>query len=74
MDSWIYLVESERVPIRFNKHIGTRIIVGGNYDNSDLNPKFVYDKLKNEWVLMCHGYVLFPEIEINSPYDSKKGA
>ena len=70
MDGYQYRIDGRGIPIRFNKHISGQVGVGGDYNNTDRNPKLVYDKEKNQWLLFCHGYIYFPEIELNClPYN-----
>lgn len=67
MDQWSYIVDGGGLHIRYGKFIGSKVILGGGYESIDYNPKFVFDGVKMEWRLICTGYVLFPEIEVNAP-------
>jgi hypothetical protein len=62
------VVESQGTPIRYGKHYGSRLHIGGDYGNIDINPKFVWTG--NEWILNTFGTFLFAEVEINE----KKGS
>lgn len=65
MDQNTYRVDGRGVPIRFHKNIGNEVLIGSRQNNSDMCPRFIFDGVRKEWILDCHGYVCFPEIEIN---------
>ncbi len=65
MDQSQYRITSRYVPIRFGNHVGSSVILGGGYDNSDMSPSFYYDAKKGVWLLDAKGYICFAEIEVN---------
>jgi hypothetical protein len=64
-----HMIFSDQSPIRNREFVGSRVILGGYHDwckKIDINPKFIWDDLKREWILNTFGYICFAEIEINN--------
>ena len=57
-------IESYERPIRYGKYYNNRIFFNTMIDRFSVNPKFVYDAKKSEWVLMNAGYACMAELEI----------
>ncbi len=66
-----YSIESWMYPIRFSKYYGNRVFINSWVDTFCVNPKFVFDGKKKEWVLMNCGYVCFAEQEIEHKSNHK---
>jgi len=62
-----YRVSARGIPIRYNRHIGSEVFIGYDPHKGDVNPKFIWDRKEKMWILSTHGYVIFPEIEVNTP-------
>lgn len=52
-------------PIKYNGRFGSRVFLNASEQHAYGNPKFVYDKKKDQWILMTIGYICFAEEEIN---------
>ena len=51
-------------PIKYNGRFGSRIFLNPSQANNYGNPKFVFDRKKDQWILMTIGYICFAEQEI----------
>lgn len=51
-------------PIKYNGRFGSRIFLNPSKANNYANPKFVYDRKKDQWILMTIGYICFAEQEM----------
>lgn len=57
-------IESYEYPIRFGKYFGNRVFFNTMADSSNINPQFIFDGEKKQWVLFNAGYVCFAETEL----------
>lgn len=64
-------VESYTHPIKFGNHFGNRIFFNPYMDKFNINPKFVFDSIRNFWILVNAGYVCFAENEIEHKSNHK---
>lgn len=71
LDVSSFSVESWEFPIRFGKYFGNRVMLNPMYDQFNINPKFLFDAEKKQWVLMNAGYVCFMENEIEHKTNHK---
>lgn len=58
------IIESTYALIRYKRHCGTRICVGGSLDDCkiDYAPRLLWNG--KEWLVQTQGYFVFSEIEV----------
>jgi len=61
-----FSIESMEYPIRFGKYYGNKVFFNTYVDNININPKFIFDKEKSQYVLIHSGYVCFSEQELTN--------
>lgn len=71
MDETQFCIESFQYPIRFGRHFGNKVFFNPMYDRHNINPKFIFDLDKKQWVLINAGYVCFAEQEIEHKTNHK---
>lgn len=66
-----YSIECYEFPIKFGNYFGNRVFFNTMMDKFNINPKFIFDGEKKQWVLFNSGYVCFAELEIEHKSNHK---
>lgn len=54
-------------PISCQRDYGSRVLFNTLLDYKNMSCRFIFDSVKQRWVLLFNGYLLFCESEINNP-------
>lgn len=71
LDDGTFSIECYTHPIRFGVYFGNRVFLNALYDGININPKFIFDAEKKQWVLLNAGYVCFAENELEHQSNHK---
>lgn len=71
LDSNQYSIECYEYPIKYSNYFGNRVLFNTMIDKFSVNPKFIFNGIKNYWVLFDAGYVCFAELEIEHKTNHK---
>ena len=72
LDTNQFSIESYERPMRYGKYYNNRVFFNTMIDQFNVNPKFVFDSVKQVWTLLNVGYLCFAEMELEFKSNHKR--